>query len=393
MTDQSKPSEIKHDDKPTESDKPTLEQRRVAAEAAAKAKVASHALPSGYMVRADGDDSRARIVQHVMEAGAAVDPNPDRTELTRAAYKVADAMRGDADPVPAKLSPETATRLMNAVAGLTEAAGLSRKDEDLKDTVINQGADDKGKRKDDDNAGKRRRKDDDDEETGEKRDQEEDAATLADVVKLLGEMNERIDRIEGKGRRDDEEPDPVLGEEDEPRDLAADDAHARRGALRKRTAVERADSAVCDWRNEDRFATFQSRVDSVASLWGHKADRPMAGETLGGFKRRSVRHWQSLSPTYKDADLKVLQVADGVAFNVAVDDILKCADAEGRAPTRVAAGHLAPRVEQKGGHTITKFYGRPSTWMNTFAPRGQVVKRINRLDSSGNVTGAIYQRG
>jgi len=30
--------------------------------------------------------------------------------------------------------------------------------------------------------------------------------------------------------------------------------------------------------------------------------------------------------------------------------------------------------------------------MSQFAPRGQIVKRINRLDSSGNVTGAIYQR-
>jgi hypothetical protein len=67
--------------------------------------------------------------------------------------------------------------------------------------------------------------------------------------------------------------------------LAAD----ARDGLRRRTAVERADSAVCDWRHEDRFAAFQTRVDSVASLWGQKAGRPIAGESLGTFKRRTHR--------------------------------------------------------------------------------------------------------
>ncbi|SEP50976.1 hypothetical protein SAMN02990966_07821 [Rhodospirillales bacterium URHD0017] len=118
----------------------------------------------------------------------------------------------------------------------------------------------------------------------------------------------------------------------------------------------------------------------------------MQGETLGSFKRRSVRPWQSLSPTYANVDLKVLQVADGIAFNAAIDDVLACADAEGRRPTRVPAGYLAERVETKGGHTYTRFYGRPKSWMDQFMPRGQRIKRVHRADDKGNLTGVAYQK-
>ena len=71
----------------------------------------------------------------------------------------------------------------------------------------------------------------------------------------------------------------------------------------------------------------------------------------------------------------MLAVADSVAFNVAVDDILKHADAEGRRPSLVAAWFLAERVETKCGHTITpRFYGRPKAWMGEFMPTGKLVR-------------------
>jgi len=72
---------------------------------------------------------------------------------------------------------------------------------------------------------------------------------------------------------------------------------------------------------------------------------------------------------------------------------LKCADADGRRPTRVPLGYLAARVTTKGGHTETRFYGSPKSWMSAFAPPGKLVRRINRMDSNGNVTGSLYQRG
>ena len=109
----------------------------------------------------------------------------------------------------------------------------------------------------------------------------------------------------------------------------------------------------------------------------------MAGETLGAYKRRTVREWQHLSPAFKNSDFKVLQLADGVAFNVAIEDIMARADKEGRNPSQIPAGYLAERSEVKGGHTFTKFYGRPSTWMNQFAPTGKRVRRIIERGDSG----------
>jgi hypothetical protein len=211
-------------------------------------------------------------------------------------------------------------------------------------------------------------------------------------VKLLGTVSDRLDSIGKRCDALEKRGDVLAAQHEDPEPLAADDARQRDDAYRTRTAAERADNAVCDWRNEDKFADFQARCDAVASLFGQKAARPMQGESLGNFKRRSVRPWQSLSPTYASADLNVLQVADGIAFNAAIDDVLKCARAEGQRPTRVPLGYLAERVETKGGHTITRFYDRPQSWMDQFMPRGARVKRMHRLDSEGNIAGVAYSR-
>jgi hypothetical protein len=336
LSEQTKPSEmtIAHDDKPLERDlKATIEERRAAADQEARTKLAGR-LPAGCMVRTDDEPKDA--------------PKP-------------------------VIDEGTARRLLNAVADLSEKAGLTaRADEDVKN-VVTEPKPPEGKADD-------QRKDED-------KDKE---PTLADVMGAIDKMNKRMDGFEKRNRRDDDDDDEP-SDEGKPVPVAADDDSRR--SLRRRRRIERADAALCDFHNEDRFADFQSRADAVASLFGQKAAKPISGETLGAFKRRLVRPWQSLSPTCKDVDLKVLGVADGIAFNVAVDDILKCARAEGERPTRVPTGYLAERVEHsRAGHTITKFYGMPKSWMSQFAPRGAVVKRINRLDHEGNVNGVAYQR-
>ena len=118
----------------------------------------------------------------------------------------------------------------------------------------------------------------------------------------------------------------------------------------------------------------------------------MAGELLRNHKIRCMPPWQGLSEEFKHADLKTLSIADGVSFNHAIDRILVAADSEGRRPTRVPLGYLAERVEVKNSHTYARFYGQPKSWMSQFAPQGRAVKRINRLDSNGNIAGIAYGR-
>jgi hypothetical protein len=234
-------------------------------------------------------------------------------------------------------------------------------------------------------------------------DDNDEGSKLTEVLSLLKGLSGRIEKLEGKKTTEDDDDDdsgsednPVnsatLGpEEGAPRDLVADDAKHRSDSLKRRTRVERIDEQIHDWRNEDRFFAFQARSDSVAQLWGGHAAKPMAGETLGNYKRRVVTTWQRLSPTYKDVNLKVLQKADGVAFNIAIDDILTHADAEGRRPTRVPMGTLIERTETKGGHQYTRFFGRPISWMGPMMMQGKRVKRIiERSDNGGSRT--LFER-
>jgi hypothetical protein len=314
-------------------------------------------------------------------------------------------------------SPETAVLIANAAAGMLGPlvrADDAKKDENLKSTVINQGPVKKGSSpgaataaKDDDDEGEpdkdkdKARKAPDDQDEGDK---------LTEVLSLLKGLAGRIEKLEAKKVTEDDddndddvdsgsEDNPIRGttlgkSEGAPRDLAADDAKHRSSSLRRRTKIERMDEEQHSWRNEDRFYEFQARADSIAQLWGGHASKPIAGETLGSYKRRIAKDWQSLSPTFKDVDLRVLQRADGVAFNAAINDILIHADNEGRRPTRVPVGVLIERTENKHGHQHTTFHGRPISWMSSFMHNGKRVKRIDQQNENGvpikNLYSAAY---
>jgi hypothetical protein len=328
-----------------------------------------------------------------------VEGQTDKTELVKASYAVADHFRGDADSVSPGLDPATAARLLDAVAGLSERAGLSRKDEELKDTIHNQGAgstatsDSKRKDGEEDEetdkkkADSKKRKDDDDEEEGE--------PTLKDVIKAVHSISKHMDRIEKKGRRadDDDEDEP---DKEKARPLAADSLDEdERAALRERMRLERADSVEMGWKTQHRFHDWQAKCDSIAGMYGFDmhAPRPLQGEMLKNYKVRCLKPWQRLCKEYASVDLKTLALVDGAAFQVAADAILTAAREEAKHPKQVPMGVLLPRVEQRGGHTYTRWYGSPRSWMNAFAPPGKLVRRVNRMDSEGNITGSLYQRG
>lgn len=221
------------------------------------------------------------------------------------------------------------------------------------------------------------------ESKGDKEEKEEKEPTLADVMGAIDKMSKRMDTLEAK-RGDGEEA-------DKPLPLAAD---SNGDSFKARLDAQRRNEARADdWKAMDLFADFQSKADAVATMFGQRAPRPNSGERLDAYKRRAVSPWRSLSPTYKNVDLMVLAVADSIAFDAAVDDILKHADAEGRRPTRVPLGFLAERVEQRGGHTYTRFYGAPKSWMNEFMPTGKKVRTIRQMATDGRIEGVLFQKG
>jgi hypothetical protein len=365
-----------------------------------------------------GEDAASRLITP-LPPGAVVridegEEKPDISDDVRLGFAKSLLTKLDgADAETAERITKAATDIMGPLVRVDDAKG---KDEEVDSPINGKGGGDQPKvpkkpgssplnrrdpanrgahaADDDPDDGKERRLSDDDNDPGEK---------LTEILSMLKGLNGRLDRLEGKQVAEDDDDDdsgsednPVnaatLGKgEGAPRDLAADDSNARSASLKRRMKVEKLDEAICDWRSEDRFANFQAKADSIASLWGGHAAKPIAGEKLGSYKRRVVATWQSLSPTYKDVDLKVLQRADGVAFNAAISDILVHADSEGRRPTRVPLGHLAERTETKGGHLITTFHGRPISWMNQFMHRGKRIKQIVERNDSGGLSRTLYE--
>jgi hypothetical protein len=112
--------------------------------------------------------------------------------------------------------------------------------------------------------------------------------------------------------------------------------------------------------------------DRQKTICFDSAPPPMAGETLGAYKRRMVQPWQQFSPALKHSNLHVRQAAESVAFATAIQYILARADAEGRNPPRFRRA-----IWLRTG-ALHEVLWAQITWMAPFMPRGRQVKSINR---------------
>ncbi|SEP50978.1 hypothetical protein SAMN02990966_07822 [Rhodospirillales bacterium URHD0017] len=197
------------DDKPPQHEA-SLEERRKQAHEDAKGKLAGK-LPSGYA-----------------DAVIRCDDEPGKK--------------------PPEITPTMAASMAKALVDLTERAGLARADvAEVKNVVAEP-----------------KPPGNESEADAKKKDEDKDP-TLADVVKLLGTVSDRLDntgkRLDAMEKRGD-----VLSaqNEDKPEDLAADDANA----WKTRRAAERADNVLCD---------FRKRTSSPSSSLAVMRSRPASG--------------------------------------------------------------------------------------------------------------------
>jgi hypothetical protein len=319
------------DDKPPLSE---LQTKRAAVEAADKARLINP-IPPGAVVRIDDDDpknkreidpeTRARL------AAAVVDLlKPTRADDgSQEARGPISGLPGEQPPAPAKPG----------------SSPLNRQD--------------------------------DEEEKPRKATDDDEAPTIRTVMDAIGALNKRLDAIEGRNEDGDGEG------EGSPKPLAADDS-ALQGYRRNREMLENGQLGriTCDSITVDEFAKIQYRADRVYGAWGKSAPKPMHGEELNNYRRRLLQPYQHYSPAFAKSNLKVLAV-DGPAFDHAEEEIWKAAFDAVRDPSTVPLGVLRESVEVKNGHTHTKFYGRPTSWMAPFMGPGKRVKQINRnVDSN-----------
>jgi hypothetical protein len=308
MTDMPKSSELTvNDDLKPLMPTPTLEERRAKVDAENKARLAGR-LPSGYsnaVIRCDTEDAK-----------------------------------GDQKPI----TPEVATKLLNAIGDLSARAGLTRPDEAPATPL------DKDAGIDEDDPPPNPKKGADEDEDG-----ETGLAKLTRMAEglsqMLLKMNERLDSIEGKGKRKD-------AEEDEPEPVAADS------------------QIGFEPKSEVLFSEAQARADKVYSAFGGNAAPPMSGESLMAYRRRLLRPLMSHSETFKDLDVGVASL-DRKLFDTVERGVHNEAIAASRNPLNVVAGHLQVREQTRDGHIFRSFHGSPMVWMRTFMPAGKAVTKIN----------------
>lgn len=172
---------------------------------------------------------------------------------------------------------------------------------------------------------------------------------------------------------------PGEGEDPDDKDKPKADAADSVGdlnALRKRLA--RLEASMSTRPNHD-LAADQARADSIYSLFGESAPRPLLGDSRASYVLRSLEKFKVHSPAWKDIDLTPISVDEKV-LDIAADQIYGAARAAASSPANVPSGTLrAITTRTPTGHIETRFMGSPSAWMNRHAPNRRFVTAINLM--------------
>lgn len=181
-----------------------------------------------------------------------------------------------------------------------------------------------------------------------------------------------------KADADDEAEDKKADSDDEDEKKKADAAaKADTDALRRKVADldRRIPQALTD-ADLDAVSAAQSRADSVASILGETAPRPMQGEAPIAYRKRLAAKFKSHSKRWAGVDLAK---ADDATLAIAEEDIYADAKKVAETPASVPAGQLRSVVKQDStGRRITEFQGDPDTWMRSFKAPRQTVEKIVR---------------
>jgi hypothetical protein len=162
---------------------------------------------------------------------------------------------------------------------------------------------------------------------------------------------------------------------EEPPDDKAADSVGDLNVLRKRLA--KLEASMPKDRTDHDLAADQARADSVYSLFGEQAPRPLIGDSRASYVLRHLEKFKAHSPAWKGIDLAPVSVDEKV-LDIAADQIYSAARAAASNPVNVPEGTLrAISTRSPTGHLETRFMGAPSAWMNRHAPNRRFVTQIN----------------
>jgi len=232
---------------------------------------------------------------------------------------------------------------------------------------------------------------------------------LDKILSHLGEINKRVDSLEGMTKDDAEdekcdEDDKLEGAEaGAPERVAADRAKkdaeveeeieaAKKDAeaARKDSAAVRAEfdefkkTAVRHISDEERatLATIHANANKVYAAFGDSASFAMPGEDALSYRRRLARGLAKHSPIFSKIDLGHL---DAEGIKVAEAQIYADAMQAAHSPVGAPEGKLrAIETRTAAGHTIIDYVGVPADWMKKFSSTRRHARAFGQPNQGAN---------
>lgn len=203
--------------------------------------------------------------------------------------------------------------------------------------------------------------------------------SLDDPEQVAADKAKKDAEAEEKAKADKAKKDAEGGEEEAKKKAAeeegakadkakkdAEDMKARLDAVEKKIPEERSDDDMAE------MADAQAKADSVASMFGKSAGRPLNGEGLLAYRKRQLKAFQAHSKDWKDVNLGIL---DATTLNIAERSIYADAMTAARTPTDLPVGTLREiRQADRTGRVISTFHGDMNAWMGDFkSPKRRLV--------------------
>lgn len=266
--------------------------------------------------------------------------------------------------------------ILKAVAGLI--ARVDDMEKNLPAPPLVTAADKKAKHDDDDAMC-----DDDDEE--EEDDRKDDDAKSSKKAKAFMMRKAKKDDDDAYGKKakkdDDDEDDRMDDDEDDRKDAEGSDPmeHGKAGEIKpdedeeeEARKADEEEAAMCD---------AQAKADSVFSVFGKSASRPLKGETLTGYRKRMLRGLQGYSDAYKGVNIN--SIKDETLLALAEKQIFADAVAASRASAHIGAGQLiATQKKDQAGRTITTYRGDMEAWLGDFKVPAMRVMKFNTMNNN-----------
>jgi hypothetical protein len=132
---------------------------------------------------------------------------------------------------------------------------------------------------------------------------------------------------------------------------------------------------------ETQIQETRAKYDEALQPFNRNAPRPFPEETHEEYRRRALPILQNYAPGMQEVKVHDMR---GSAFDMIERQSFEAAHREARSPTNIPEGELKEvRRYDQAGRPFYEFYGKPSTWMDTFSATKKKLVGIRMANERG----------